>query len=459
MASSPRKLSLFDATMLVMGAIIGVGIFFNPSQVAGLVPSVPAYFAAWGTGCAVALCGAFTFADWAGTFPHAGGSFVYLREVYGRPVAFLLAWVVLFVISTGALSVMTGFGASMIGDVLAVSEDAPGSWLNSVQIGPEGSASHRLISGAMIVILTAIGLGGAKAGATFQNACMLIKLGLVLTLIVAGLLLFTPTPEMMEEAERAVIQSDRPLWQGWILAMLPVLFACGGWPLVAYISAEIKEPTRNLPKALVMGVLGVVALYLLLNAAFLRVVGIEFLAANPVFIGEVVERSLGTAGGKFISGALAISAIGVCMVNVVTTPWLYVAMAREKLFFKSFANLHPRTGAPVLGLGLQCLLALGYMLFGSTDFLVDSVVFVEWIFHVLIAFGLIWIRTKRPELPRPFKSFAYPLLPLVYGVFATGLVIGVIWQADSSKVLTGLGVFAAGLIVYPFWQGLMARRG
>lgn len=458
MSSSPRKLGLFDATMLVMGSILGVGIFFNPSKVAALVPNIPAYFSSWGIGCVVALCGAFTFADWAGTYPRAGGSFVYLREVYGRLVAFLLAWVVLLVISTGALSVMTGFGASMIGEVLATAEGGEGSWLSAFQIGAEGSFSHSLVSGTLIVALTAVALGGAKVGATFQNACMLIKLGLTLTLIFAGLVLFSPTPELAEAIATPPSTETRPIWQGMILAMLPVLFACGGWPLVAYISTEVKEPVRNLPRAMIFGVLGVIALYLSLNWSFIRVVGIDHLATHPVFIGDVVERSFGTAGGKLISGALAISAFGVCLATVVTTPWLYVAMAREKLFFQRFASLNARTGAPVLGLVLQCVLALAYMLFGNTDFLVDSVVFVEWIFHVLIAFGLIWIRWKRPELTRPFRSFAYPLMPLVYGIFAAGLILGVIWQQEPEKTWTGLAVFGAGALVFPFWQSWIAKR-
>jgi len=445
---SPRKLSLLDATMLVMGAILGVGIFFNPSQVAGYVPQPGAYFGVWTLGCIVALAGAFTFADWAGTFPKAGGSFVYLREVYGRPVAFLLAWVVLFVISTGALSVMTGFGASMIRDALA------GAW-----IGPDGSASHTLVSAGLILALTAVALGGAKIGATFQNGCMLIKIGLAVTLVVTclGLAAAEPPTDSLAVVESAREPAGFP-WRGALLAMLPVLFACGGWPLVAYIASEIDEPARNLPRALVLGVLGVTVLYLALNWTFVRVVGLEGLAADPGFIGDVVQRGLGDGGGRVLSAALAVSAIGVCAVNVLTTPWLYVAMARDRLFFQGFARLHPRTRAPVLGLLLQCVLGLLYTFFGDTDFLVESVVFVEWIFHVLIAFGLLWIRAKQPQLARPFRSLAYPLMPLVYGVFALGLVVGVIWQAERAQTVTGLAVFTAGALVYPFWQRWIARR-
>ncbi len=445
----PRKLSLFDATMLVMGSILGVGIFFNPSQVAGLVPSTPLYMGAWALGCLVALCGAFTFAEFAASYPKAGGWFVYLREIYGRPVAFLLAWVVLLVISTGAQAVMCGFGASMIAEVLANAEGAS-------PIGEPRSTSHTLMAGAIIVGLTLVALGGVKTGATIQNACMLIKLGLVLALIFAGLLFFAPSAPVPEVAP---VVTERPLWQGFTLAMLPVFFSCGGWPLVAYVASEVKDPQRNVPRALLYGVGGVMLLYLLLNAAYLNVVGMDYLAQNPLFVGEVVQRSFGGVGSKFVSAGMAVSALGVCTVTVVTTPWLYVAMAREGLFFEGFARLHGRTGAPSLGLALQCALALGYLLFTNTEFLVDAAVFVEWIFHVLLAFGLLWIRHKRPELPRPFRSFAYPLLPTIYALFALFLVAGVLWQAEAAKTKTGLGVILAGMVVYPFWRRFVARAG
>ena len=458
MTGGRRKLSLLDATMLVMGAILGVGIFFNPQQVAALVPSEPAFLATWGIGCAVALCGAFTFAEFAATWPHAGGSFVYLREIYGKPVAFLLAWVVLFVISTGAMAVMVGFGAAM----LQIGWPALGEAGASLGLEPE--TTNRLIGAAIIVALHALALGGAKTGATFQNVVMGVKLLLVGTILVGAFLLFAPA-----EAELVALpEASQPLWQGMTLAMLPVLFSCGGWPLVAYIASEIEDPVRNLPRALVLGVAGVMALYLLLNLGYLRVVGLGYMAQNPGFAGEVVTRAYGETGGALLALGMAVSAVGVTLVNVITTPWLYVAMSREGLFFKSFSQLNARTGAPVAGLLSQAALGLGYLFLADADFLVDSVVFVEWLFHVLIAFGLLWLRKHRQDLPRPFRSFAYPLLPLLYGVFALYLVVGTIWKDQSSapvgdvgdepsKTLTGAGVVLAGVLIYPLWRRIADR--
>jgi len=447
MTGARRKLSLLDATMLVMGAILGVGIFFNPHQVAALVPNTPAFLATWGIGCVVALCGAFTFAEFAATWPHAGGSFVYLREIYGKPVAFLLAWVVLFVISTGAMAVMVGFGATM----LETGWPAVGEFGASLGLSPE--LTNRCIGAAIIVGLHALALGGAKTGATFQNVIMGIKLLLVVTILVGAFLLFAPSSAELV----ALPESTQPLWQGMTLAMLPVLFSCGGWPLVAYIASEIEDPVRNLPRALVLGVAGVMSLYLLLNLGYLRVVGLGYMAQNWDFAGEVVTRAYGETGGSLLAIGMAVSAVGVTLVNVITTPWLYVAMSREGLFFESFSKLHVRTGAPVAALLCQATIGLLYLFLADADFLVDSVVFVEWLFHVLIAFGLLWLRRHRSELPRPFRSFAYPLLPLVYGVFAVYLVVGTIWKDEAPKTLTGAGVVLAGVLIYPFWRRLADR--
>lgn len=444
MSEGRRRLSLVDATFLVMGAILGVGIFFNPQQVAALVPDRTAFLATWAAGCVVALCGAFTFAELAATWPRAGGSFVYLREIYGRTAAFLLAWVVLFVISTGAMAVMVGFGAAML--VKAV--PAVGDW--GAALGLDETGTNRALGAALILGLHALALGGAKTGATFQNLIMGVKLVLVLLVAGGAWLLFAPA----DAAPPPPLPEAGPLWRGMTLAMLPVLFSCGGWPLVAYLSSEVEDPARNLPRALVLGVGGVVVIYLTLNLAYLRVVGLGGVAADPGFAGVAVERIFGSSAGALLTLGMGVSAVGVTLVNVLTSPWLYVAMAREGLFFRSFGTLSARTGAPVAGLGVQAALALAYLFLADADFLVDSVVFVEWLFHVLIAAGLLWLRARHAELPRPYRSPAYPLLPLVYALFAVYLVVATVWQNDPEKTLVGGGITALGLVVFAVWQRL-----
>lgn len=447
-AGAPRPLTQLDATLLVMGGIVGVGIFFQPAGVALLVREPAAYLAVWALGGLLALCGAFTFAEWGATLPRAGGWFVYLFEAFGRRTAFLFAWVVLFVVSTGALAVLTGFAAAMLANLFPA-------------LGAPGSAGRLAAAGGLIVGTTAVALAGLKLGALFQNACMLIKLAALGLLAVAGLFLAAPEAAL-EGAVRAAgeLPPAPPLARGLIQAMLPVLFTYGGWQMLGYTAGAVERPARTLPRAILVGVVGVVLVYLLVNAAFLRALGVEGLAAaGPGFAAEVARRTLGPAGERFLSAAMAVSAAGIAAVIILATPWVYVAMARAGLFFAPFARLHARTGSPVLALLCQCAVALCYLAlshsfraahgFDPVDYLTGSVVFAEWIFHALAAWGLLRLRRKRPDLPRPFR--APTLFPLAYLVLALLVIVGNLLQGDPFQTGTGLVVLVSGALVYQAW--------
>jgi APA family basic amino acid/polyamine antiporter len=214
-------------------------------------------------------------------------------------------------------------------------------------------------------------------------------------------------------------------------------------------------------------VLGVGGVYLLVNVAYLRVLGVDGIALTPGFAAEVAERSFGAGGARALRAAMAVSAIGVCAVNVIVTPTIFVAMARNGLFFKSFARINAR-GAPVNALGAQLVLALGYLAWAKSELLfgwssermnvgklADSVVFAEWVFHGLTAWGLIRLRLRRPELARPYRSFAYPLAPAVYLAVAAGILGGNLKTAEWSMTGVGLGVLALGALVYAPWRTMM----
>ena len=413
-----------------MGGIIGVGIFFNPRAVAQSVPQPAAFLSMWAIGGLIAVNGALTFAELGATFPKAGGWYVFLREGFGPFVSFLFAWVVLCVISTGAISVMAHVFV----------ENLPGL--------PPGA---RFSTGAAaIVVVTGLAMLGAKAGATVQNVCMLVKLSAIAAMAVVGLLFAAPA------APAPIPAPEGGLAAGMLHALLPVLFACGGWQMLCYVAPQVRDPQRTLPRAIVLGILGVVLTYLAINAAYLRVLGLPEIIRNPGFAGEMARRTLGPTGGEILRGAIAVSALGVCIVTIVTTPWLYVAMSRERLFFARFAEVHPRTGAPIAALVCQAVFTLGYWTWGQAELLANSVVFVEWIFHALVAIALLKLRAARPDLPRPFRSPLYPLAPVLYALFATGLVAGTLAQANVRDTAIGLSVLAAGAIVYRPWRRLMS---
>ena len=447
------KLGLFDATMLVMGGIIGVGIFFTPGQVAAHVPVGWAFLGMWVFGAAIAACGAATFAELGGTFPRAGGWFEFLREIYGPFVAFLFAWVILGVVATGAIAIIASFGAETLLGL----------------VGDVDPHAHVALGAGILLGMTGIVLCGVRVGATFQNVVMVAKLTAMAALVVAGIAFFTPAPAA-EVAAAATTPAPRLALSGLVAATLPVFFAFGGWQHVCYIADSVRDPQRTVPRAVLLGVLAVGAVYFLINVAFVRVLGVAELATTPEFAAEVAERSFGAGGGRAVRAALAVSAIGVCAVNMIVTPTIFVGMARSGLFFRSFERCNAR-GAPVFALAAQLVLALAYLLwahsetlFGWTgkvmnvDKLTGSVVFVEWVFHGLTAWGLIRLRRLRPALPRPYRSFAYPLAPAIYLVAAVGVLGGNLKTAEWRLTGLGLAVLALGAVVYVPWRRVMRDR-
>lgn len=461
-----KKLSPFDATLLVMGGIVGVGIFFAPHQIARLVPDPTVFLGMWVFGALIALCGALTFAEWGGSFPDAGGWYVFLRQVYPPWVAFLFAWVVLGVISTGAIAVIASIGATNLFAAFP-------SLIGALPAGEtaEMQVVHVVCAATFIVVLTIVTMFGARAGASVQNLCMITK-AVAIAALVAGAFAFFQHDAGVAEA--AVFTPDRSLVSGVVAATLPVFFAFGGWQHVCYIAPEVHDPARTLPRAIVLGVVGVAVIYLAANIGYVRALGIDGLATHSDVASQAaLHTTLGEPFKRAVSACVAVSAFGVCAVNIIVTPGIYVAMAREGLFFEGFGKLHAKTRAPVVALLTQGVLALAYLYWSFTsarppraasegfrmdiNLLTSSVVFAEWIFHGLVAWGLLWIRKNRPDLPRPFRSPLWPLAPTVYVVTAAVIVIGNLFSTDITITGVGLAVLAAGALVYRPWRRLTTR--
>ncbi|QDV06500.1 Serine/threonine exchanger SteT [Planctomycetes bacterium Poly30] len=452
MSQAPRQLSLFDATMLVMGGIIGIGIFFNPASIARAVPSEGAYLLMWGLGTVAALSGAMTFAELSASFPRTGGWYVWLREAFGGMTAFLFAWVVLLVVSTGACALVARFMGEQISALF-------GGGLR-VEVGSAALA---------VVGVTALALSGLKSSALFQNLCMLAKLGAVFTFVIGGLALFADPPAAVEVA--AVDRTSKTLGGGMLAASLSVLFSFGGWQLLSYIAPSVKDPQKNLPRAIVIGVAAVAGIYFLVNLAYLRVLGLGGLAVSDTeevgsMAVRMAEAILGAShGATFVNAAIAVSALGFLVATLITTPGIYVAMAREGLFVKAFGRVHPTTGAPALALLTQCGLVLAYLAYSLFDqtaigTLTKAVVFAEWIFHCLAGLALI-VLVRRGTADRPFKSPLYPLFPVTYALIAAAVVIGNLFATTRSEpavTLLGVLVLALGAATYVPWSRSVSRR-
>lgn len=426
--------------MMVMGGIIGVGIFFTPARVAAQVPDAGWFLGLWALGGLVALCGAFTFAELAGSIPKEGGWYAFLREGCGRFPAFLFAWVILCVTSTGAIAVMTEFLTQSLSQLFPA-------------LGASGSMARLALGAGVILGITSLALFGVRVSALFQNACMLAKLAALAVLCLAALAsggAEQPNPVAANPVAPTVEQSLPA-------AFLAVLFSCGGWQMVCYIAPSVRDAPRNLPRAIILGVLGITAVYLSANLAFLYAFGLQGLAGNAGFAGQLAERTLGSFGSQLLLAAMVVSALGITVVNIIATPWMYVAMAKEGLFFRRFAELSPHSGAPTLALLLQAGICLVYWFSSQAEYLIEAVVFVEWFFHGLVAFALLRLRRVRPDLARPFVSPLYPLAPWVYLLIALAVIGSNLAQAQATTIGIGLAVLATGALIYRPWQRWLER--
>jgi APA family basic amino acid/polyamine antiporter len=453
-----RELGLFDATMLVMGGIVGVGIFFTPGTVAALLPSGPAFLGAWLAGGLVALCGALTFAELGANLPAAGGWFVYLRRAFGPLVAFLFAWTILGVVTTGAIAVIASFCATQVGALVP--------W-----VGAEGSLSHLLVAASIIVGLTGVALFGIRMGAALQSAVMVAKIAAILALAAAGLAVGLGGAEQLKPLPAA-----GPPPGGWAAglaaASLPVFFSFGGWQNLCYAADRVKDPARLLPRAIVLGVAAAVVIYLLVNGGFLAVHGVGGLAQRGDFAADLAAQVLGSPGRRALQAAMAVSALGVCTVTILLAPGIYVAMAREGLFFASWGRLVGARRVPVAGLLSQGALALAYLLWSQEELLfgprvergmdfevlTSSVVFAEWIFHALVAAALIRLRSAVDGFRPLGSSPALRYAPHGYLLAASGVVFGNLLTSSGLQTLVGLVAVGLGVIAYLLWQAFNAGK-
>lgn len=361
--------------MAVIGGIIGGGIFRTPATVAERVGSPGLTLAAWIVGGVIALIGALCFGELGQRRPKAGGGYVYLRETWGPLTAFLYGWALLLVIATGA---MAAVAVTFANYALALA-GLPPRLTVPVAIGA-------------ILLLSGINWVGVKPGAVTQNVLTLLKLGALAALIVVGLsAVVPPSPPV----------APPPTPQGWPgivrslgAALVPVLFTYGGWQQTNFLAEEIIDPERNLPRALVLGVAVVVAVYLLANLAYLRVLGAAGLAASTAPAADTMRRLLGPAGGTLIAAGIAVSTLGFLNLVILVTPRALQAMAADGVFFPRLARLHPVHRTPTAAIALQAGWAIALTLSGTFGQLVDYVAFADWIFFGLTVAGLFVYRAR-----------------------------------------------------------------
>lgn len=429
-----RRLGLTSGTLAVVGGIIGSGIFLNPAIVAQRTGSATLSLAAWVLGGAVALLGAFIYAELGSRVPRAGGGYVYLREAFGPLPAFLSGWVLLLAVSSGAIAAVAITFANYLAALLA--------W----------PAGHALpVAAAAIGLLTVINMLGVAPGACVQNVFTLLKLlalGVVVWLAVAP---GVPAAVAVAPAPAPVGSAVGILG----MALVPILFSYGGWQQTNYIAEELRDPERNLPKALVAGVLIVVVVYLGANVAYLRALGIGGLAASAAPAADTMDLWFGATGRRLMSAGIVVSTFGFLALVILASPRVYQAMAADGVFPQAFARLHPRTRTPVLALALQAGWALALLSWGSYGDLLDWVVFADWLTFGAVALSLVVYRRRAPG-HRGFRDRLYPWSVALFVLAAVWVVAGSV-RSNPGNALKGLAMIASGLPVYLWSRRRPAR--
>jgi APA family basic amino acid/polyamine antiporter len=433
------RLGLFSGTMMVVGGIIGSGIFLNPAIVAARVRTAGLTLAVWVLGGMIALVGALVYAELGARRPVAGGGYVYLRDAFGRLPAFLYAWTLLLVIATGAIAAVAvtfaTYAAALFG------------------FGPDARVPFAV---GAILLLSAINYLGVKPGAVTQNVFTLLKLAALAALILAGLLLPRHPASLTPMAPLAVGSEILAIGA----ALVPVLFAFGGWQQTNFVAEELIEPERNLPRALLGGVTIVVVVYLLGNLSYLRTLGVEGLAASPAPAADAMRALLGGPGATLISAGIAFSTFGFLNLVILVSPRVYRAMAADGLFFPSLARLHPRYRTPAAAIVFQGAWAIILTLTGRYADLLDYVVFGDWIFFAATAATLFYFRAREPRQGRAdirFRMPGYPAGPILFMLAALYVVIGSI-ASNPVNAVKGTALMALGVPVFLFWDKRRAER-
>lgn len=433
------RLGLFSGTMLVVGGIIGSGIFLSPSVVAQRVGTAPLTLAAWGIGAIVAIIGGFVYAELGARRPRAGGTYVYLREAFGTLPAFLYGWALFLIMATGAIAAVAMTGASYLATLLG--------W------APE---SARAIALALIVILTLINVLGVGIGAATGNVLTVLKLSAITILVVAALLM-SPAHALPASTVAAAPLVPPPGGMATVVtmgaALVPVLFSFGGWQQTNAVAEELRDPAHTLPRALILGVLIVAATYLLVNLAYLRALGVQGLAASSAPAAETMFVYLGPAGRTLITGGIVASTIGFLSMVILMSARVYQAMAADGLFFQRMAALHPTTRTPVVALVAQGAVAVALLLTGTYGQLLDYVVFADWIFFGSTAAALFVLRQRdaRSGAPTSMKAPGHPFTTLIFIAAAVYVVIGSI-LSNPGNAARGAGLLALGVPVYLYWN-------
>lgn len=426
--SLKRALGPFDATMIVIGGIIGTGIFVNPYIVARALDSPPLVLGAWAVGGLAAIIGALAYAELGQQQPEAGGPYVYLRDAWHPIAGFMYGWALLLMIETGA---MAAVALNFARYALRLTDQ------------PETPSTLVIIAAAAIVLLTFVNYIGVKPGSRVVNVSVILKVAALAVLIAFAWWGGQSAPNWWSETRTDETPSGLLAFGA---ALIPILFTYGGWQKANTVAEELRDPQKDMPRSLIIGTLVVIVIYLLANIAYLRSLGLLGLAATETPAASVAGIWLGANGARFISATIAISTFGFLNLSIMASPRVYFAMARDGVFFASLARLHPRFQTPGLAIVLQSGWALVLLFTGKYEDLLNTVVFADFTFFGLTVAGLFRLRARFADRVG-FRTPGYPWLPALFVLVSMAVVLSVVRTAPERSAI-GVFLFALGIPVY-----------
>ena len=439
-----RRLGLFDITMIVMGGIIGSGIFINPYVVAQQVPSTILILGAWAFGGLIALAGAFIYAELSSQSSVSGGQYVYLRDAFHPGLAFVYGWALLLVTQSGGMAAVAVTFAK---------------YVCALGHAPPNDSLEKILGGGALAILTLINCLGVRAGSTTQNLFMILKLLAIALLVGFGLSVSASQHEITTPTDVASGGSapvTPPFWNSLIAfgaALIPVQFAYGGWQTSCFVAGEVRDATKTLPRGILLGVLGVIAVYISVSFVCVHALGPVGLAETKTPASAVMHLALGDNGARIIAAGIAVSTVGFLSQSMLTTPRVYFAMAEDGVFLNALARLN-RARVPAFAIALQGLVAILITLSGRYEQILNYVVSVDVIFFALTA-ATIFVFRRRKNVDA-FRVPGHPFTTLFFITACCAMLISTIYRYPSNSLI-GVGIMLTGLPVYLFWRSRQSR--
>jgi amino acid transporter len=434
----PRRLGLWSAVAVAVGSTIGSGIFRTPATVAARVEDVTLFFGVWIVGGVVALCGALTYAELAASYPRSGGIYVFIREAFGPLPAFLFGWAELLVIRPGAFGAISITASAYTLRLIGIDPAAPVAGLSL--------HAEQLLAAGYVAVVAAVNYRGIHRGALLQNLSTAFKVAALLALIVLGFLLGGGV-----SAAGGAAAPVRVGLSPVLLALVSILWAYDGWADLAFVGGEVRDPQRNLPRALLIGTVVVVVLYLGANLVYLHLIPIGRMKDAELVAADSAQLLFGAAGVAAVSAAVAVSTFGTLNGSMMTSPRIFYALAEDGLFPAVIARVDPTTGAPGAAILLTAVLGMVFVLVRTFTQLADQFVIGIWPFYALAVAAIYVLRRRRPDLVRPYRTWGYPVVPGVFLV-ASLFLLGNYFVSQPLASALDIGILLAGIPVFALWR-------